>query len=123
MGLSRRRFTREFKMAAIERLEQGVSMGEVARALEVNPNVLQRWRRGFRQGPGRGELGKRGGASFSRPPSAAPAGADPDMNLRDAIQRIALEFPSYGRPRITAEVKRRRWEGSKKRVQRNLREG
>ena len=52
MGLSRRRFTREFKMAAIERLEQGVSMGEVARALEVNPNVLQRWRREFRQGPG-----------------------------------------------------------------------
>lgn len=52
MGLSRRRFTREFKMAAIERLEQGVSRGEVARALEVNPNVLQRWRREFRQGPG-----------------------------------------------------------------------
>ena len=52
MGLSRRRFTREFKLAAIERLEQGVSLGEVARALEVNPNVLQRWRREFRQGPG-----------------------------------------------------------------------
>ena len=52
MRLSRRRFTREFKMAAIERLEQGVSVGEVARALEVNPNVLQRWRREFRQGPG-----------------------------------------------------------------------
>ena len=25
-------------------------MGEVARALEVNPNVLHRWRREFRQG-------------------------------------------------------------------------
>lgn len=48
MGLSRRRFTREFKMAAIERLEQGVAVGDVARALEVNPNVLQRWRREFR---------------------------------------------------------------------------
>ena len=61
MGLSRRRFTREFKMAAIERLEQGVSIGEVARALEVNPNVLQRWRREFRQGPGNAfpGLGKR----------------------------------------------------------------
>ena len=52
MGLSRRGFTREFKMAAIERLEQGVSVGEAARALEVNPNVLHRWRREFRQGPG-----------------------------------------------------------------------
>ena len=27
---------------------------------------------------------------------------DRDMELRDAIQRIALEFPCYGRPRISA---------------------
>lgn len=52
MGLSRRMFTKEFKRAAVQRLEQGVSIGEVARALEVNPNVLHRWRREFRQGPG-----------------------------------------------------------------------
>src|SRR5216117_2238213 len=52
MGLSRRMFTKEFKLAAVQRLEQGVSMGEVARALEVNPNVLHRWRREIRQGPG-----------------------------------------------------------------------
>ena len=52
MGLSRRQFTKEFKLAAVRRLEQGVSIGEVARALEVNPNVLHRWRREFRQGPG-----------------------------------------------------------------------
>ena len=53
MGLSRRMYTKEFKLAAVQRLEQGVSLGEVARALEVNPNVLHRWRREFRQGPGR----------------------------------------------------------------------
>ncbi len=52
MGLSRRMFTKEFKLAAVRRLEQGVSIGEAARALEVNPNVLQRWRREFRTGPG-----------------------------------------------------------------------
>ena len=52
MGLSRRMFTREFKLAAVQRLERGSSIGEVARALEVNPNVLHRWRREFRQGPG-----------------------------------------------------------------------
>jgi len=52
MGLSRRRFTREFKLAAIQRLEQGISIVEVARALEVNPNLLHRWRSEFRQGPG-----------------------------------------------------------------------
>ena len=52
MGLSRRQFTKEFKLAAVRRLEQGISIGEAARALEVNPNVLHRWRREFRQGPG-----------------------------------------------------------------------
>jgi transposase-like protein len=45
-------FTKEFKLTALQRLEQGVSLGEVARALEVNPNVLHRWRREFRHGPG-----------------------------------------------------------------------
>src|SRR5450432_2285446 len=52
MGLSRRLFTKEFKLAAVRRLEQGVSIGEAARALEVNPNVLHRWRREFRTEPG-----------------------------------------------------------------------
>src|SRR6202035_2055395 len=58
MGLSRRMFTKEFKLAAVQRLEQGVSLGEVARALEVNPNVLHRWRREIRQGPGNAFPGK-----------------------------------------------------------------
>src|SRR5579859_1854 len=53
MGLSRRQFTREFKLAALQRLETGASVAEVARAFEVNPNVLHRWRREFRQGPGK----------------------------------------------------------------------
>ena len=44
------------------------------------------------------------------------------MDLRDAIQRIALEWPSYGRPRITAELRRRGWKVNPKRVYRILRE-
>ena len=44
MGLSRRQFTKEFKLAAVRRLEQGVSIAEAARGLEVSPNVLHRWR-------------------------------------------------------------------------------
>jgi putative transposase len=48
--------------------------------------------------------------------------ADQDMELRDAIQRIALEMPSYGRPRITAELRRRGWVVNAKRVHRILRE-
>jgi len=45
-----------------------------------------------------------------------------DMNLRDAIQRIALEWPSYGRPRITAALRRQGWAVNPKRVYRLLRE-
>src|SRR3954451_11560971 len=52
MGLSRRQFTKEFKLAAVRRLEQGVSMAEVSRGLEVNPNVLHRWKKEFRAGTG-----------------------------------------------------------------------
>ncbi len=51
MGLSRRQFTKEFKLAAIQRLETGTSVAEVARAFEINPNVLHRCRREFRQRP------------------------------------------------------------------------
>src|SRR5260370_34370179 len=62
MSLSRRQFTREFKVAALQRLEMGASVAEVARAFEVNPNVLHRWRREFRQWHGNAfpGLGKRG---------------------------------------------------------------
>jgi transposase-like protein len=80
MGLSRRQFTQEFKLAAVRRLEQGVSIAEVARGLEVNPNVLHRWRREFRQGPGNAFPGKRKAALVRRPgcgtgAEGGPAGA------------------------------------------------
>ena len=45
MGLSRRKFTKEFKEEAVRRLGLGASIAEVARACEVDPNVLHRWRR------------------------------------------------------------------------------
>ena len=45
-------FTKEFKLAAVRPLEQGISTAEVARGLEVNPNVLHRWQRELREGPG-----------------------------------------------------------------------
>ena len=148
-GLSRRQFTKEFKLAAVRRLEQGVSIGEAARALEVNPNVLHRWRCEFRQGPGNAFPEQRKAALVGRPDRgvgaegwAAGAGdrffegvrgltiarmvelggvsranlyrdeedvavrPDRDMDLRDAIQRIALEWPSYVRSRITDALRR-----------------
>ena len=47
-------------------------------------------------------------AGFYRWRKAAPA-ADPDLDLRDEIQRIALEYPCYGWPRVTRELGNRGW--------------
>jgi hypothetical protein len=71
MSLSRRKFTKEFKEAAVRRLALGALIAEVARACEANSNVLHRWRR-------------------------AALAVDVDMDLRDEIQRIARESPCYG---------------------------
>jgi len=51
MEMSRRAFTREFKIGAINELKSGKSVGYVARRLEVNPNLLYRWRREFAAEP------------------------------------------------------------------------
>jgi transposase InsO family protein len=51
-----------------------------------------------------------------------PAAGDADVDLRDAIQRSALEFPSYGRPRVTAELHRRGWQVGPNRVYRVMEE-
>ena len=65
------------------------------------------------------ELARVSRASFYRFDRVAEEdGSDPDMDLRDAIQRIALEWPSYGRRRITAALRRHCWTVNPKRVYR-----
>lgn len=61
-------------------------------------------------------------ASYYRFEESAGSRSDSDMELRDAIQRIALEWPSYGRRRITHELRRRGWEVNPKRVHRFMRQ-
>ena len=68
------------------------------------------------------ELGGVSRASFYRYEEDAAERPDRDMDLRDAIQRIALAWPSYGRPRITAALRREGWVVNPKRVYRLLRE-
>jgi len=68
------------------------------------------------------ELGQVSRSGFYRFEKGAPPRLDSDMKLRDAIHRIALEWPSYGRPRITAELRRQGWTVNPKRVHRLLRE-
>lgn len=64
-----------------------------------------------------GQVSRAGHYRF-RPESPGP---DPDMALRDAIQRIALDFPSYGWRRLTAQLLRQKWAVNHKRVYRWMR--
>ncbi len=68
------------------------------------------------------ELGRVSRSGFYRFDHSTEADPDPHMDLRDAIQRIALEWPSYGRPRITAELRRQGWTVNPKLVYRLMRE-
>jgi transposase InsO family protein len=52
----------------------------------------------------------------------APPAQDADIDLRDQIQRIALEWPCYGWRRVTVELRRRGWKVNHKRVRRIMRE-
>jgi len=82
MGLSRRRFTREFKITAVRRLQRGETVAVVARALEVNPGLLHRWREEFRHEPGK---------AF---PGSGRRGAEPDRvaQLERKIGQQTLEI-------------------------------
>jgi putative transposase len=68
------------------------------------------------------ELGGVARSTFYRFGDDEEPQSDADMDLRDAIQRIAVEMPGYGRPRITAELRRRGWTVNPKRVYRIMRE-
>ena len=52
----RRKFGKEFKLTALRRIEAGESVNEVARALEMDPSDVRRWRR---------ELSTQGERAFS----------------------------------------------------------
>ena len=60
-------------------------------------------------------------AGFYRWRNASEA-VDRDLDLRDEIQRIALEFPCYGWPRVSRELGDRGWRVNHKRVYRMMRE-
>ncbi len=47
--------------------------------------------------------------------------AQRDVELRDAIERITLEFPGYGYRRVTEQLHREEWEVNHKRVLRVMR--
>jgi transposase InsO family protein len=52
----------------------------------------------------------------------APPAVDADLELRDQIQRIALDSPCYGWRRVTAELRRQGYTVNHRRVRRIMRE-
>ena len=74
-----------------------LALGELCRLTEVSRAGFYRWR------------------------NQEPA-ADPDMVLRDQIQRIALEFSYYGSRRVVRELDERGFRVNRKKVQRLMRE-
>ncbi len=58
---------------------------------------------------------------YARPPATEKA--KKDVELRDAIERIVLEFPGYGYRRVSAALRREGWTVNHKRVLRIMRQG
>jgi putative transposase len=74
-----------------------IALSELCRLTEVSRAGFYRWR-------------------------SAPAESDADMQLRDEIQRIALEFGYYGSRRVRRELHERGRRVNRKKVQRLMRE-
>src|SRR6058998_3008921 len=74
MDLARRMYSRDLKIAAMREIDGGRRIGEVARHLEVSPQLLERWR---------GEWRARGELAF---PGIGRRGVTPALS---ELQRIA----------------------------------
>ena len=120
MSWSRRKFTKEMKLAAVQRLEAGSSVAEVARAFEVNPNLLHRWRKEYRHGPRNAfpGAGKRRWAETKIAQLERKVGqqaVEIDF-LKGCLQRLEEQRMLQaltGRPRSTATSKTRSKRGAK----------
>jgi transposase len=58
VGLTQRKFTREFKLEALRQLTAGKSFAKLARELELHENVLRRWQREYQERASGAFLGK-----------------------------------------------------------------
>ena len=73
MGLTPRRFNREFKLEALRQLASGKLFARLAWEFELHGNVLRRWQHEFKKEPGisrnrtrEGVAGPRGGVGAKR---------------------------------------------------------
>ena len=81
---SRRKFTKEFKQTAVRRLNGGQSVAEVARALEVHPSDLHRWKRELQE---HGERAFNGGGN-----KRAEEGKLAELERKIGQQAMEIDF-------------------------------
>ena len=104
-----RRFSREFKLSALSRMDSGENVSALSRALNVRRKLLYEWRDAFRAGgeqalrdPGRPPRGSLVvGARNGGPPGDPPGGA-PDA-LGAARLRIAALERKVGQQALEAD--------------------
>jgi transposase len=97
-----RRFSRDFKLGVLSRMEGGESASELSRELSIKRTILYRWRDQFRRG---GELALRSEAGRPRKAEAlaiaaarGPAGKASD--LAEARRQIAALEAKVGRQQL-----------------------
>ena len=95
MIMSLRKFSREFKVAAVRQLELGKSTAEVARSCEVDPSMLYRWHQAWRKDPENAFSGKR-----------AVRGESREAELERTVGRLTLENDFLKRALLKLEVQR-----------------
>ena len=83
MGLVRRGFTREFKIAAIKELEDGKTVGVVARRMEVSRTVLYRWYREYKKHPTK---------AFSGPGKAIAVSHEAELERKVGQLTMEIDF-------------------------------
>lgn len=83
MGLTQRKFTREFKVEALRQLAGGKSFAKLARELELHENVLRRWYREYQEQPS--------GAFPGKGQGRMRVGADREAELERKIGQLTLE--------------------------------
>lgn len=51
MAVSRRRFTREFKLHVVRAFESGVSVAELTRQFDLHANLVYKWTQEYQNNP------------------------------------------------------------------------
>lgn len=99
--MSRRRFSKEFKVAAVRQLISGKSLAEVARGQEIDPSMLYRWQKEWEKDPVNAFSVKREITPKSR-----------EAELEQVIGRLTMENDFLKRALLKLEAQRAQRSGN-----------